>query len=110
MGIITNARAFLILGKMIDDAKKETKMGNEITPGYKTSEFWLHIVAQLPMVLGLFLGASNPVVIAVAAAGALASAVYTVSRSGLKKEAIASVAAAAATAAADSLAKSAPVK
>lgn len=83
-------------------------MGTTVTPGYKTSEFWLHIIAQVPTILALFLGASNPITIAVAAVGALGSAVYTISRSGLKSDAIVSAAASATAAASDALVKATP--
>lgn len=90
------------------DAVKETTMGSTVTPGWKTSEFWLHILAQVPTVLALFLGASNPITIAVAAAGTLASGIYTFSRSGLKSDALTAAASAAATAAAAALNQASP--
>ena len=83
-------------------------MGSTVEPGWKTSEFWMHILAQVPTVLALFLGASNPITIAVAAAGTLASGIYTVSRSGLKSDALTAAASAAATAAASALVQAAP--
>lgn len=85
-------------------------MDTTVTPGWKTSEFWLHIVSQLPAVLGIFLGASNPIVLGVAAVGALASSVYTFSRSGLKSDAMAAAAASAASAAATEISKATPTK
>lgn len=69
-----------------------------VTPGWKTSEFWLHILAQAPAVLGIFIGAANPVVIGVAAFANLGAAVYTAMRSNVK---IASIGATAAPAAVD---------
>lgn len=108
MNILQAWKLWGVASELEKEAVKENKMGTTVTPGWKTSEFWLHIVAQLPAVLGMFLGASNPVVIAVAAVSALGSAVYTVSRSNLKSDALTSAAAAAASAAADALAKSVP--
>lgn len=85
------------------DEKKETTMNPQgaVTPGWKTSEFWLHLAAQIPTVAAVFLGAANPVVLALTAACALGSAIYTVSRSQVKVAAIT----AGAQAAADALAK-----
>lgn len=67
------------------------------SPGWKTSEFWLHIVSLVPMVLGVALGASNPVTLGVGAVATIGAAVYTASRSGVKSSA-AQVAASAAPA------------
>jgi hypothetical protein len=108
MNIVTKVRALMAISDMISEGEKETTMNGTVTPGYKTSEFWLHILSQVPAVLGMFLGASNPIVLAVAAAGALASAVYTVSRSGLKSTAITAAASNAASAAASALQQAVP--
>jgi hypothetical protein len=60
-------------------------MNNQtVTPGWKTSEFWLTLLHQIPTVLAIFLGASNPAVIAVGVVGGLVSAIYTANRSGVK--------------------------
>ena len=90
------------------EAVKENTMGTVVTPGWKTSEFWLHIAAQVPAIVGMFLGASNPVVIALSAVYGLGSVAYTFSRSGLKSDAIVAASAAAAQAAASELAKAVP--
>lgn len=108
MNLIEGWKLWGIFTTLETEAKKETTMGTTVTPGWKTSEFWLHIIAQLPSVLAVFLGASSPIVIAVAAAGGLASSVYTFSRSGLKSDALTAAASAAASAAADALAKATP--
>ncbi len=73
-------------------------MDNQVTPGWKTSEFWLHIVGQVPAVLGIIMGASNPVVLGVSAVCGLASAIYTACRSQVKVAALVSGAQAATTA------------
>ena len=49
----------------------------EAKPGWKTTEFWMTIVAQVPVVLGIFIGVSNPITIGVGAAATIA---YTLSR------------------------------
>lgn len=107
MGIIDSVKGLWALRGLVAEAKKEITVNNEIKPGWKTSEFWLHIASQLPTVLGLFLGASNPIVIALTAAGALAASVYTLSRSNLKGAALSAAASDAAKAASDSLTKAA---
>ena len=53
-------------------------------PGWKTSEFWLHIISQVPTVLALCLGASNPVTLGIGAAAMLGSSIYTACRSNVK--------------------------
>jgi hypothetical protein len=70
------------------------------TPGWRTSEFWLHLVSLVPMALGVALGASNPVTIGVGAAATLGAAVYTACRSNVKATGLAVAANAAQAAAA----------
>jgi hypothetical protein len=109
MNIITELRVLMAISKMVTEGEQEIKMNGTVTPGWKTSEFWLHIFCQIPSVLGMLIGASNPIVLAMTAAGALASAVYTISRSGLKSTAITAAASTAATAAASALQQAVPV-
>ena len=52
-------------------------MDNSSKPGWKTTEFWLTILTQVPTVLGLIMGASNPVTIGIGAAATIA---YTLCR------------------------------
>lgn len=61
---------------------------NTVTPGWKTSEFWLTVVHQLPTLLAVLLGASNPVTIAIGAASALGASIYSASRSHVKATAL----------------------
>lgn len=88
-----------IFSTLENEAEGKTMDNGTVTPGWKTSEFWLHIAAQIPTVAALLLGASNPVVLGLTAACALGSAIYTISRSNVKVTALT----AAAQAAADSL-------
>ena len=71
-------------------------------PGWRTSEFWLHILSLIPMGLGIALGASNPVTIGVGAAAALGASIYTACRSQVKATGLA-VASGAAQAAAKAI-------
>jgi hypothetical protein len=66
--------------------RKEGTTVNETTnkPGYKTTEFWMTVLVQIPAVLGIFLGATNPIVIGVGAAATIA---YTLSRAWSKSNA-----------------------
>lgn len=59
-----------------EEATKMNEQANK--PGWKTTEFWLTVLAQVPAVLGIFLGASNPITIGVGAACVVA---YTLGRS-----------------------------
>ena len=59
-------------------------MKRQVKPGWKTTEFWLHIVSQLPTVAALALGASNPVTLGIGAFAALSSVIYTASRTAVK--------------------------
>ena len=52
-------------------------MDAQAKPGWKTTEFWLTVATQIPVVLGIFLGASNPITIGVGAAATIA---YTLGR------------------------------
>lgn len=61
---------------------------NTVTPGWKTSEFWLMIVHQLPTVVAVLLGASNPVTLGIGAASALGASIYTACRSNVKATAL----------------------
>lgn len=102
-------KAWGILSTLKKEGEATTMNNGTVTPGWKTSEFWLHIAAQIPTIGALFLGASNPIVLGLTAACALGSAIYTVSRSQVKVAALT----AAAQAAADSLsttAQAAPAK
>lgn len=101
MNIFDLWKLWRIYDNLEAEEKGDTKMNNGtiVTPGWKTSEFWLHIASQIPTIAAFVLGASNPVVLGLAAAYTLGSAIYTVSRSQVKVAAIT----AAATAAADAL-------
>ncbi len=74
-----------------------------VTPGVSTSEFWVSLIFhQVPAILALALGASNPVCMVVSAVCALSSAVYSASRSYVKTN-TAQAAASAIQAAADAV-------
>src|SRR3990167_5925867 len=94
---------FMMLLKDKREAVKEVHMDGQVKPGWKTTEFWLTLVPQIPVIVGLFLGVNNPIVIALAAASSIA---YTLGRNWTKGNAI-KVATDALTAAAES-AKSLP--
>ncbi len=73
------------LGPLETEAEEEIKMPDNTTkPGWKTSEFWLHVLAYAPAVAACFLPPSAPALIAISAVAHLAAAAYTFSRSGVK--------------------------
>lgn len=98
--------------KIKADATEERHMNDgTVTPGWKTSEFWLHLLANAPAVAAIFLPASSTALIAITALSHLAAAFYSAQRSGLKAAAMARTVAPAALdivkAAADALAQAA---
>ena len=111
MNVINDVKVIWFVRQEYIDAIKENKMNSIVTPGWKTSEFWMHLLAQLPAVAGLFLGASNPVVIGLACAANLGASIYTACRSNVKMSALVPLALSTANAATDLLnkASSAPV-
>lgn len=64
-------------------------MDNQVTPGWKTSEFWLHILAYAPAIAAIFLPPTAPILLGITAVSHLAAAVYTAQRSGVKIAALA---------------------
>lgn len=95
-------KAWWILRGQYKGAKTEVKMENgEMKPGWKTTEFWLTLATQVPVVVGIFLGATNPITLGLGAAATIA---YTLGRSWSKGNA-ASVAKAALEAAAEAAKK-----
>ena len=52
-----------------------------IKAGFKTTEFWLTVLAQVPTVIGLFVGQTNPITVGIGAACVIA---YNVLRSAQK--------------------------
>lgn len=77
------------------DEIKETKtMENGIvTPGWKTSEFWIHLLTYVPTVAAIFLPAASPVLLGLTVVAHFGSAFYTAQRSGVKIAAMAQSAA-----------------
>lgn len=66
-------KAYLMIWKLTSQATKEVEMNNISRPGWKTTEFWvLGVLPQVPTVVGLFLGSTNPITLAVGAACAIA--------------------------------------
>ena len=86
MNILTALRAYTMLEDDMKKAKEEVNMEGLTKAGWKTSEFWLTILAQVPTLLGMFLGASNPITLGVGAAAIVA---YTLGRSWSKANALA---------------------
>ena len=80
------------------------------SPGWRTSEFWLHILSLVPMGLGIAIGASNPITLGVGALATIGASVYTASRSGVKSSAVQVAASAAPAIAAAINAAAAPAK
>ena len=75
---------FKIVG-LIRQATGETKMGTEVKPGYKTTEFWLSLLANLPPMACMLTGKDSlPCMLA----GALTAIVYIVQRGLLKQKAL----------------------
>lgn len=77
------------------------------SPGWKTSEFWLHILSLIPVGLAAAVGASNPITLGVAAAVTLGSSIYSICRSNVKVNAL-QVASQAAQAAASAIVSATP--
>lgn len=91
------------IGQLIGIVAQATQASTQpSSPGWKTSEFWLHILSFVPMALGAALGASNPVTLGVGAIAVLGSSIYTASRSHIKSTGV-QVAAKAAIAASDAI-------
>lgn len=65
-------------------------MENSVKPGWTTSEFWLHILANAPVVLALIPGFAIPagVVVLITAVSHVAAAFYGSSRADLKGKAL----------------------
>lgn len=61
----------------------EVQMGSDVKPGWQTTEFWLTVAMQVPMVAGVFLGQTNPITIGIGAACAI---FYNILRSNHKTE------------------------
>jgi hypothetical protein len=77
MGPVDAVKLFFLVRRIQHDAVKEIIMENQAKPGWKTTEFWLTIATQVPVVVGVFIGASNPITLGLGAAATIA---YTLSR------------------------------
>lgn len=80
-------QAYWKISSLESEAVEVKTVNNQAKPGWKTSEFWLHVLAQAPAIAGIFLGATNPVVLGLAAISTLGAAVYTASRTSVKNQA-----------------------
>ena len=47
MNIIQDIKAFFVVKDAVEEIEKEAKTMNGSTPGYKTTEFWLNLAAQI---------------------------------------------------------------
>lgn len=56
----------------------------KVKPGWKTTEFWFAVFHQVPTILAIALGASNPVTLGLGAAMGVASALHNKSRTEIK--------------------------
>ena len=101
--VINEIRGFLMLWKLEKKAK-EVAM-DQTKPGWKTTEFWITLIPQIPVIAGLFLGATNPIVLGIAAATSIA---YTIIRSNHKEQMAGILGQAALDAAAKKAAEGAP--
>lgn len=81
---ITAFRLYRIFSGDLSKAKQGVVMDQTTKPGWKTTEFWLTILTQIPTVLGLIMGASNPITIGIGAAATIA---YTLCRAWNKSNA-----------------------
>ena len=88
MNILDDIKALLVFKKAVSDAVLETKMNNVPTPGWKTSEFWMHLLAQLPALAAMFFGANSSATIGIAVGANLGAAIYTACRSNVKMAAL----------------------
>jgi len=79
--MLDRIRGFWMLWALEKKATSEVKMGNDVKAGWKTSEFWLAVLAQAPTIVGLFLGATNPITIGIGSAVAIG---YIIARSNVK--------------------------
>ena len=78
---------------------------NGVTPGWKTSEFWLHLIAYAPAIAAIFLPQSSVILLGITAVSHLAASAYSANRSGVKIAALAPTAIDIAGAVADALDK-----
>jgi hypothetical protein len=104
MGPLDMVKLWWTLRGDVKAARSEVTMDGATKPGWKTTEFWLTLATQVPMIVGIFLGATNPITIGLGAAATIA---YTLGRSWSKGNAVA--VAQAALAAAAEAAKALPV-
>lgn len=91
MKILKAFKLWSVFTTLEKEEVKETKMSDPaagpsvvVTPGWKTSEFWLSLLPQVPVVLGVFLGSTNPITLGIGAVCALG---YTLSRAYVKGQA-----------------------
>jgi hypothetical protein len=82
MSIFREIKVFFVLNNVIKDLIKGASQMNGITPGYKTSEFWLHLVTQATVLWGAVSGFVPPkYAVIVSAAG---TAICTICRTAYK--------------------------
>lgn len=98
----------LKIGDTIDADVTQGEIMNASTPAWKTAAFWLHVFAQVPTVVAYFLGASNPIVLAVGAAAGLSSVIYNLAQAHVSAIASVTTAVNASTAALTALAAANP--
>jgi len=105
---ITTLWNLLKIGDTIDADVTQGEIMNATTPAWKTAAFWLHVFAQVPTVVAYFLGASNPIVIAVGAAAGLSTVIYNLAQAHVSAIASVTTAVNASTAALSALAAANP--
>lgn len=84
MNVFEAVKVWLWFSKTQKKAKEEVIMEGQTKPGWKTTEFWLTVATQIPMIVGIFIGASNPITLGLSAAATVA---YTLGRAWSKANA-----------------------
>lgn len=70
------------IGPLIDAANAAASSASK--SGFRSSEFWGHILAGLPLLAACFGGPAAPILLAAGAIGQLAAGIYTASRTKAK--------------------------
>lgn len=89
MGLIQDVRALLFVRQILNEAKKEIIVDNQVAVGWKTSEFWMHLLAYVPTIAAIFLPSTAPLMLGISAFAHLGAAAYGFNRSSVKVAALA---------------------
>lgn len=86
--MLAELRLLILFHKAYKEALTGVKVDNTVKPGWKTSEFWLHLLAMASGVLAIVPGVPAAAVVGVAAISNLAAAWYSYNRTDVKTTAL----------------------